>query len=82
MITIATMRRVSGSKWNTFTKYEIDNVKNAKLKTMPSVMPSGLRCPSAATDDERTIGKIGQMQGARVVTSPARNANPSSVIIV
>jgi hypothetical protein len=30
---------------------------------------------------ERTIGSIGHIHGARIVTRPARNAKPSKIII-
>lgn len=42
---------------------------------MPSVIPKGLLCPPfPATDEERTIGNNGHIQGARMVTRPDRKA--------
>ena len=56
-------------------------VKKAKLVTIPKVIPNGLDFPPAVVD-ERTIGKSGQMQGARIVTNPEINAKNKSANIM
>jgi len=61
--------------------YAILNVKIEKLVTTPSVIPSGFLCPPVAAED-KTIGKIGQIQGAAIVTSPDMNANRISIIVI
>lgn len=60
----------------------IASVKNVKLTIIPSVTPSGLLWLLPVAEAERTIGNSGQMHGAKIVTSPARNANPKSKIIL
>jgi len=57
-------------------------VKRAKLKIIPSVIPSGLCRPFPLSVEERTMGNNGQMHGARIVTNPERNAKPSKSIIL
>jgi len=53
-----------------------------KLSIMPSVIPSGRRCPPfPATDEDKTIGKSGQIHGARIVTRPDKNAKSKSIMI-
>ncbi len=61
---------------------EIAKVKKPKLNISPSVMPSGRLWPLPATDDERTMGNSGQIQGASIVTRPDKNAKPSRKIIL
>ena len=55
-------------------------VKIPKLRIIPKVIPSGFLWPPEAVE-ERTIGRIGQMQGAKIVTNPDKNANKSKIII-
>ena len=63
------------------TMYAIDSVNIEKLIIMPSVTPSGRRLPPVAAE-ERTMGRIGQMQGAAMVTSPDKKANSSKIVII
>lgn len=56
-------------------------VKNVKLRINPKIMPYG-RFLSPLTVPERTIGRIGRMQGDKMVTIPAKNANISKIIIL
>src|SRR3989344_6952373 len=70
-ITIAAItRKIFGSKWKNITSVEILKVKNAKLTIIPRVIPIGFRCPPLV-DEERMIGRSGQMQGAKIVVRPA-----------
>lgn len=55
-------------------------VKMAKLSIMPSVIPSGFLCPPE-TDEDKIIGKSGQIQGAKIVMSPERKAKRSRISI-
>lgn len=73
----AMTRKLLGSIWNAFSRYEMESVKTVKLVMIPSVMPNGLLLP-APTDTERMIGNNGQMHGARIVTNPARNEKKSN----
>jgi hypothetical protein len=50
-----------------------NKVKKVKLMTKPVTMPIGFLLPSA-TDPERITGKIGKIQGDRIVTTPAKKA--------
>lgn len=60
---------------------ERKSVKNVKLKTKPSTTPTG-RFLLPVTELERIIGSNGRMHGERIVTTPAKNANPARRIIV
>ncbi len=53
----------------------------AKLIKVPKVTPNGLLHPPVAVEDS-TIGRSGQIQGAKIVTSPDTNAKESKIIIV
>lgn len=44
-----------------------------KLVIIPKVIPSGFLCPPVV-EEERIIGKSGQIQGAKIVVNPARKA--------
>ena len=55
----------------------MERVKTVKLVMTPKVMPKGL-CLPLPEEAERTIGNNGQMQGARIVTKPARKENKSN----
>ena len=56
------------------------SVKNVKLMINPVTTPNGLFLLPVNELDKIT-GKIGKMQGERIVTTPARNANRISKII-
>jgi len=55
------------------------SVKKVKLKINPRIIPKG-RFLSPLTL-ARTIGRIGRIQGDRIVTMPAKNANKNKIII-
>jgi len=83
IITTANIRRTFGSRWRNLIRYEIERVKIVKLSMIPRVIPRGLLCPPLpATLVERTMGRRGQMQGARIVTRPDKNANVNKIIII
>jgi len=80
-ITITAKRRsVLGSKLKSFTKYEIVKVKRAKLIIIPKVMPNGFLF-SPVTDDEKIIGKRGQIHGARIVIKPDKKAKNKRIVM-
>jgi len=54
-------------------------VKKLKLKIIPKVIPKGLAFDELA-DEDKTIGRIGQIHGARIVASPAKKANPKRTV--
>ena len=54
-------------------------VKMAKLAIIPKVIPSGFPFPPVA-EEERMIGRSGQIQGAKIVTSPEINAKMRRMI--
>ena len=56
------------------------SVKKVKLRIKPRIMPYGRFLPPLTL--VRTIGRIGRIQGERIVTIPARNANKSKSIIL
>lgn len=49
-----------------------NKVKRVKLSTNPTTIPMGRLCPPFR-DPERTIGRIGRMQGESIVIKPAMN---------
>ena len=80
-IITANSLRIFGSKWNNRTSAEMLSVKIVKLSIMPSVIPRGRLWDVLPTEAERIIGKSGQIQGARIVTSPDINAKISKSAI-
>ena len=56
------------------------SVKRAKLTIIPIVIPKGFLF-SPVTDEERIIGKSGQMHGARIVIKPEMKAKNNKMII-
>jgi hypothetical protein len=62
---------------------ERKSVKKVKLATNPVITPSGRDVPICFPPilEESMIGKIGSIQGERIVTIPAINANASNSII-
>lgn len=56
------------------------SVKKTKLTAKPVTKPRGFFLPPA-TPEESTIGKIGQIQGAKIVTIPDKNVKKSSTNI-
>ena len=74
-------RRDSAGMPLSLTIIERNKVKKVKLKTNPTTTPSGLLFPVVSTEEDNIIGKTGNMQGERIVTIPARNANAASKII-
>ena len=59
---------------------ERKSVNKEKLSTKPVTIPNGLLCPPVK-DPDKTTGKIGRIQGERIVTKPARNEKAMSKII-
>jgi hypothetical protein len=49
---------------------------------IPRVTPRGFLCDFPVTLTERIMGKSGQIQGAKIVTNPAKKAKKSKRIIV
>ncbi len=54
-------------------------VKRPKESKIPKVIPSGFLCPPVVVDD-KTRGRRGQMQGAKIVTKPDINAKSKRTI--
>jgi len=67
-----------------FTIVERNKVKNVKLSINPTITPVGRAFPVSFPPivEERIIGRTGRIQGDRIVTIPARNAKPTSNIII
>jgi hypothetical protein len=64
------------------TRNEANKVKKVKLIIIPKTIPRGRLCPSCpASEEERTIGSTGQIQGARIVVTPEIKENRSNTII-
>lgn len=55
-------------------------VKIEKLVMTPSVIPKDLDLPPVA-DEDKTIGRRGQMQGARIVTKPDKKEKMNNKIM-
>jgi hypothetical protein len=64
------------------TIVERNSVKKVKLNMNPVTTPRGRRFPDVSTVDERMIGKIGNIHGERIVTTPAKKANTTSTIML
>ncbi len=62
------------------TRYEMLKINTEKLTIIPSVMPKDFAFPPFK-EEERIIGRSGQMQGARIVTRPDMNAKKSKISI-
>ena|SRR3989344_1147013 len=78
---ITAKRRITfGSTPKSCTRYEILKINTEKLAIIPSVMPRDFDFPPLR-DEERTIGRIGQIHGARIVTKPEMNAKRRRTII-
>ena len=50
-----------------------NRVKKVKLKTKPIIIPRGFLFPPPTVPD-KTTGKIGRIQGERIVTTPPKKA--------
>lgn len=68
---------------DSLTMVERKRVKKVKLKINPVITPIGLALPISVVpiEEDRMIGKIGRMQGERIVTTPAKNAKTIKRII-
>jgi len=76
----AIFRKISASNAVRLTRKEIVSVKIVKLVTMPRTAPTGLLLlPPVAV--ERTIGKSGQIQGARIAARPEMKAIRTTISI-
>lgn len=73
MMTTEMLRRISGDNPVRRTMLAKNRVKKVKLVINPVTIPRGRRLPPPE-DPDKTIGKIGKMQGERIVTMPARKA--------
>lgn len=73
-------RRLSPEIPVALTISERKRVKNVKLAMKPRTIPSGL-CLFPLILPDKTIGRIGKIQGERIVTIPAKKANKISKII-
>jgi hypothetical protein len=73
-------RNASGEMPVSFTVTERKRVKKVKLNTNPVMTPRGLFFPPPM-DPDKTIGSIGNMQGERMVTIPAKKAKRIKRII-
>jgi len=62
------------------TRYETLKVKIEKLVITPKVIPSAFLCPPVA-DEDKIIGRSGQIQGAAIVASPEIKAKIRSIDI-
>lgn len=67
---------------DTFTIEERKRVKKVKLAINPMTTPRGRFFPELSTDEDKIIGSIGNIQGERIVTTPAKNAKRISKIIL
>ncbi|KKS32093.1 MAG: hypothetical protein UU94_C0007G0033 [Candidatus Collierbacteria bacterium GW2011_GWB2_42_12] len=80
------IRRESDGIPSTLTILERKRVKKVKLRTKPRTVPSGRArdgfVPCLFTPEERTIGRMGKIQGERIVTSPAIKAKSVRIIII
>jgi hypothetical protein len=76
-------RRVAAGTPKAFTITVKNSVKKVKLAINPSTIPKGLPFPMSLSPmvDERIIGRIGSIQGERIVTIPARNEKNIKSII-
>jgi hypothetical protein len=82
VITImATVRSPSAERPVVFTIADRASVKKVKLKINPVIIPSGRFLPPV-NDPERTIGRMGRIQGERMVTIPAKKAKIIRSIII
>jgi hypothetical protein len=81
IITTARKRGRSGLILTFFTNEDIASVKNEKLVIMPNVIPKGFLFPPV-DDEESTIGRSGQIQGASMVMNPETKANKSNIIVL
>lgn len=81
IIMTATKRKILGSKGIIFTIYDSERVKKAKLTMTPIVMPNAFFFPPVVEDD-KTIGSIGQIHGAKMVTRPERKAKSSKTVMI
>lgn len=74
-------RKISVLIPSAFANANENVAKNVKLRIKPTITPSGRLLPPVS-DPDNTIGKMGNMQGDKIVTNPAIKAKTSSIIIV
>jgi hypothetical protein len=76
-------RRISEDIPLAFTIVERKSVKKVKLAINPVTTPMGRDLPESFPPmvEDKTIGRIGKIQGERIVTTPAKNAKAISKII-
>jgi hypothetical protein len=74
-----TSLKVSADIPKLLTRTARKSVKKVKLKINPRTIPNGFLCPPTLPD--RTIGKMGSIQGDKIVTIPAIKAKSVSITI-
>lgn len=57
------------------------SVKKVKLPMKPAMMPRGRLLPPL-NDPDKTMGRMGRIQGERIVTNPPKKAKSSNKVIV
>ena len=79
--TIDNRRKISADTPKAFTTVLRKRVKKVKLKANPATTPKGLLFPPVKELDS-TTGRMGKMQGERIVTKPPKKANIIRSIIL
>ena len=83
MMMIEKNRSESADMLSVFTSVDKNKVKKVKLAIKPTTIPNGLCLlvsPSPIVDD-KTIGRIGKIQGESIVTIPAIKAKKININI-
>lgn len=81
MTMIDTTLSESAEMCSALTKVERKRVKKVKLAIKPVTIPSGFLFPPV-TEPANTMGRIGRIQGDKMVTIPATKANNMRMIIL
>ena len=74
MTAAASVLKKSADRLVKRTKLDRNKVKKVKLKIKPAIIPNGLLLPPVVPLP-KTIGRIGKMQGDKMVTIPPKKAN-------
>ena len=83
-IITAKIRKIFGSILKALTRKEMLRVNSPNDNTIPSDNPRDLLWLTflPAIEDDNTIGRSGQMQGAKIVTNPEIKAKRKSITII
>jgi hypothetical protein len=81
IVTTAILRKTSAEKPRSLTRVVKNKVKKVKLAIKPTMIPNGRRLPPV-NDPDKTIGRIGKMQGERMVTIPPKKEKIIRMIIL